>query len=206
MFTWQTSLKALSGAVSYLDIDHHDSLLTSVSWFYLDLFFLFVKFGQRCYCPFDDLVFFRFLEWTCGTMNLMWWMHWKVLLYLWYVSLQYHVIQLVNFLMTLWLILIFIIFQAASNGKYVDSCLGMLVSNFTPPYHILDKLTLPYGMERKQQVLSRVHAALKSIADLVPLAPLRLLPIVVQRMPMVHNKQERVSLIWHFCSIICMIY
>lgn len=69
----------------------------------------------------------------------------------------------------------------------------MLVSNFTPPNYILDKLNLPYGMERKQQVLSRVHASLKSIADLVPLAPLRLFPIVVQRLPMVHNKHERVS-------------
>ena len=86
-----------------------------------------------------------------------------------------------------------IMFQAASNGKYVDSCLTMLVSNFTPPSYFLDKLKEPHGLERKHQVLSRVHAALKSIFDLVPLAPTRLLPIVVQRMPTVHNKHERVS-------------
>ena len=87
----------------------------------------------------------------------------------------------------------FIIFQAASDGKYVDSCLTMLVSNFTPPSYFLDKLKEPHGTERKHQVLSQVHAALKSISDLVPLAPMRLLPIVLQRMPTVHNKHERVS-------------
>lgn len=88
-----------------------------------------------------------------------------------------------------------IIFQAAANGKYVDSCLTMLVGNFTPPFYILDKLTQPHVIERKHQVLSRVHGALNNIADLVPLAPMRLLPIVIQRMPTVRNNQERVSLV-----------
>lgn len=37
ILTWQTSLKALSGAVSYIDIAHHESLLASVSCFYMDL-------------------------------------------------------------------------------------------------------------------------------------------------------------------------
>ncbi|KAL5820962.1 hypothetical protein ACOSQ3_022844 [Xanthoceras sorbifolium] len=133
----ETSLRALSGAVSYLDSVHHDSLLTSI-------------FGMSMWNYEPDVM----------------------------DALKGLIISL-----------------AASNGKYIDSCLSMLVSNFTPPNHILDKLTLPYGLERKHQVLSRVHAGLKNIADLVPLAPLRLLPIVVQRMPTVHNKHERLKMI-----------
>ncbi|KAH9710482.1 RNA polymerase I specific transcription initiation factor RRN3 protein [Citrus sinensis] len=126
-----TSLKALSGAVSYIDISHHESLLVSI-------------FGMSMWNSDPDI------------MDAM-----KGLI-------------------------------AASDGKYVDSCLTMLVSNFTPPSYFLDKLKEPHGIERKHQVLSRVHAALKSISDLVPLAPMRLLPIVLQRMPTVHNKHERV--------------
>ncbi|KAK0604176.1 hypothetical protein LWI29_012855 [Acer saccharum] len=133
----ETSLKALSGAVSYLDSVHHDSLLTSI-------------FGMNMWNYEPDVM----------------------------DALKGLIISL-----------------AASNGKYIDSCLSMLVSNFTPPYFILDKLTLPYGLERKHQVLSRVHAALKNIADLVPLAPLRLLPIVVQSMPNAKHKPERLKMI-----------
>lgn len=59
----------------------------------------------------------------------------------------------------------------------------MLVSNFTPPYSFVDTLTQPRGLAKKEQVLSRVHSALKHIADLVPLAPSILSPIVSQRMP-----------------------
>lgn len=75
------------------------------------------------------------------------------------------------------------ILQAASNGKHVNSCLEMLVSNFTPPYYFVDILKQPRGLARKDQVLSRVHSAFKHIADLVPLAPTILSPIVSQRMP-----------------------
>ncbi|KDO67299.1 hypothetical protein CISIN_1g0416051mg, partial [Citrus sinensis] len=133
----ETSLKALSGAVSYIDISHHESLLVSI-------------FGMSMWNYDPDIM----------------------------DALKGLIISL-----------------AASSGKYVDSCLTMLVGNFTPPSYFLDKLKEPHGLERKHQVLSRVHAALKSIFDLVPLAPMRLLPIVVQRMPTVHNKHERLKLI-----------
>ena len=79
--------------------------------------------------------------------------------------------------------------QAAANGKYVDLCLDMLVRNFLPPHYFPESLKQPRGLDRKDQVLSRVHAALKDIADLVPLAPLRLSPIVIQRMPNVFSKE-----------------
>jgi len=82
--------------------------------------------------------------------------------------------------------------QAASNGKYIDWCLEMLVKHFVPPFYLIDSLNNENGIDRKNKVLSRVHAALKEIADLVPLAPLRLCPIVVQNMPNVFSK-ERVS-------------
>ena len=84
-------------------------------------------------------------------------------------------------------LLIFSILQAASNGKYVDPCLEMLVGNFTPPHFFTDMLKQPRGISRKDQVLSRVHSSLKVVADLVPLSPMRLLPIVIQRKP-------------HYCS------
>ncbi|KAE9614562.1 putative RNA polymerase I specific transcription initiation factor RRN3, armadillo-like helical [Lupinus albus] len=83
-----------------------------------------------------------------------------------------------------------IISLAASNGKYIDWCLEMLVKNFVPPY--FDLLKHENGLDKKNKVLSRVHAALKDIADLVPLAPLRLSPIVVQRMPSVFSKEPEI--------------
>lgn len=77
----------------------------------------------------------------------------------------------------------FTILQASSNGKYVDSCLEMLVSSFTPPFSFLDILKQPRGIAKKDQVLSRVHLALKHISDLVPLAPSKLCPIISRKMP-----------------------
>ncbi|XP_021907753.1 RNA polymerase I-specific transcription initiation factor RRN3 [Carica papaya] len=79
---------------------------------------------------------------------------------------------------------------AVSSEKYLDSCLEMLVSNFMPPYYFLDKLTMPRGLAQKYEVLSRVHTALQKISDLVPLVPLRLLPIIAQRMPTIHKKDN----------------
>ena len=75
------------------------------------------------------------------------------------------------------------ILQASSNGKYVESCLEMLVSSFTPPFSFIDMLKQPRGIAKKDQVLSRVHLALKHIADLVPLAPSKLCPIISRKMP-----------------------
>lgn len=97
-----------------------------------------------------------------------------------------------------WSHLIFLFFcnfmleQAASSGKYVDSCLDMLIKNFVPPYSYLALLKQPRGLSRKDQVLSRVHSALESISHLVPLAPMRLLSLVIQRMPR-QNDNEAVS-------------
>lgn len=82
-----------------------------------------------------------------------------------------------------------VVIQAASNGKYLDACLDMLVCNFLPPPTIFPFLSQPRGHARKKEVLDRVHSALQSIADLVPLAPLRLLPIILHRMPRVHAKE-----------------
>ncbi|KAK7278977.1 hypothetical protein RJT34_24018 [Clitoria ternatea] len=82
-----------------------------------------------------------------------------------------------------------IISLAASNGKYVDWCLEMLVKHFVPPFYLVELVKKEKGIDRKNNVLSRVHAALQEITDLVPLAPLRLSPIVVQRMPSVFSQQ-----------------
>ncbi|KNA19733.1 hypothetical protein SOVF_058790 [Spinacia oleracea] len=83
-----------------------------------------------------------------------------------------------------------IVSLASSSGKYVDSCLDMLVCNFTPPKRFVEALKWPHGVAKKDHVLSRVHSALEFIAGLVPLAPSRLLPIVLQRMPKVFNNVQ----------------
>ncbi|XP_023007143.1 RNA polymerase I-specific transcription initiation factor RRN3-like [Cucurbita maxima] len=79
---------------------------------------------------------------------------------------------------------------AVSSGKYVDSCLDMLVNNFMPPHYYMDLLKKPHGLIRKDEVFSRVHTALKDISDLVPLAPLRLEQIVVNKMQRVFFKES----------------
>ncbi|XP_057997296.1 uncharacterized protein LOC110645367 isoform X2 [Hevea brasiliensis] len=127
-----TSLKALSGAVSYIDNVHHDSLLNSI-------------FGMSM--------------WNYGP-------------------------DVMDALLEL------IISLAASNGKYIDSCLDMLVGNFMPPMYFVDALKQPRGQKKKEQVLSRVHTALEDIATLVPMAALRLSSIVVHRMPTTFFKKS----------------
>ncbi|KAF5745539.1 RNA polymerase I-specific transcription initiation factor rrn3 [Tripterygium wilfordii] len=127
-----TSLKALSGAVSHIDMICHSSLLSSI-------------FGMSM--------------WNYGP-------------------------DMLDALLEL------VISLAASNAKLLDSCLDMLVSNFMPPYYLLDALKEPRGLAKKEQVLSRVHTALKDIAALVPLVPMRLPPIVAQRMPSVYKKDH----------------
>ncbi|XP_077210442.1 RNA polymerase I specific transcription initiation factor RRN3 protein [Tasmannia lanceolata] len=126
-----SSLRALSGAVSDIDIVHHESLLSSI-------------FGMSIWSHGQDVM---------------------------------------DALVEL------IICLAASSGKFVDACLDILVSNFLPPPNILYFLRLPQGIARKEEVLGRVHSALQAIADLVPLAPLRLLPIIIQRMPKLPAKE-----------------
>lgn len=63
------------------------------------------------------------------------------------------------------------------------------MKNFVPPFYLSNLLKQANGVDRKNKVLSRLHAAFKEIADLVPLAPLRLSPIVVQRMPSIFSKE-----------------
>ncbi|XP_024963755.1 RNA polymerase I-specific transcription initiation factor rrn3 [Cynara cardunculus var. scolymus] len=81
---------------------------------------------------------------------------------------------------------------ATSNGKYVDLCLDMLVCNFIPPINFLEILKQPRGLAKKDQILGRVHSALKGIADLVPLAPSRLEQIVRERVPSAHSKDAQI--------------
>ncbi|PSS23849.1 RNA polymerase I-specific transcription initiation factor like [Actinidia chinensis var. chinensis] len=80
---------------------------------------------------------------------------------------------------------------AASSGQYTDSCLDMLVSNFTPPRSFVEFLKKP---RRKGQVLYHVHSALQGIANLLPLAPLRLEDAIVHKMPNVYSKEPLIVL------------
>ncbi|CAJ1949485.1 unnamed protein product [Sphenostylis stenocarpa] len=129
-----TTLKALSGSVSYIDSVHHESLLFAVS---------------------------RMSLWNYGT-------------------------EVMDALVEL------IVSLAASNGKYVDWCLEMLVKHFVPPFYLVNSLKHESRIDRKNEVLSRVHAALKEIAELVPLAPLRLSPIVIQKMPSAFSDEHEI--------------
>ncbi|XP_065855971.1 uncharacterized protein [Euphorbia lathyris] len=125
-----TSLKALAGAVSYIDNIHHNTLLDSI-------------FGMSMWSYSPDVM--------------------DALLEL-------------------------IIALAVSDGKYIDSCLDMLVSNFMPPMFLVETLKQARGLEKKEQVLSRVHTAFHDITNLVPMAASRLSSIVVDRMPTTFKK------------------
>ncbi|XP_010552505.1 PREDICTED: RNA polymerase I-specific transcription initiation factor RRN3-like isoform X1 [Tarenaya hassleriana] len=72
-----------------------------------------------------------------------------------------------------------IVSLAATSGKYLDSCLYMLINHFIPPQSFSNK-----------PPLALVHRALEDIYCLVPLAPTRLVPILAQRMPTVHKKDH----------------
>ncbi|GAB2225906.1 hypothetical protein Drorol1_Dr00021677 [Drosera rotundifolia] len=89
----------------------------------------------------------------------------------------------------------FIVSLATSSGRYVDLSLEMLVSNFTPDEsYPLIRLSEPWGVEKKEKVLSRVHGALKDISDVIPLAPSRLFKIITERMPVVFAKEAVMAL------------
>lgn len=87
------------------------------------------------------------------------------------------------------------------SGKYLHLCLDMLVRNFVPPLSFLRLLQQPRGLAKKEQVLSRVHAALKDIADLVPLAPLRLEKVIKERMPHKSSKQPWIVSLLHLLLV-----
>ncbi|KAL8124551.1 hypothetical protein AgCh_012269 [Apium graveolens] len=135
----QTSLKALSGAVSYIDFDHHKMLLSSISGMSL---------------------------WNYG-------------------------LDVLDVLVEL------VVSLAAVSGKYLHRCLDMLVRNFVPPLSFLRLLQQPRGLAKKEQVLSHVHAALKEIADLGPLAPLRLEKVIKERMPHRSSMQPWIDQVYY---------
>lgn len=87
------------------------------------------------------------------------------------------------------------------NGKYLYLCLDMLVRNFVPPISFLGLLKQPRGLAKKEQVLYRVHSALKDIADLVPLAPLRLEQIIKEKMPYKNSNQPWIVSLLSFGEI-----
>ncbi|KAL0740513.1 hypothetical protein Bca4012_082026 [Brassica carinata] len=79
---------------------------------------------------------------------------------------------------------------AATSGKYLDSCLNMLIGHFVPPRWVIDRLSQRRVIDQKFEVLSRVHEALLKISLLVPLAPSRLLPMLAQQMPKMNKKDN----------------
>ncbi|KAI3879705.1 hypothetical protein MKX03_014195 [Papaver bracteatum] len=85
--------------------------------------------------------------------------------------------------------LVDLIIRLATSG-YLDSCLDMLVTNFMPHKSFVHELNTPRAIVKKEQVLDHVHSALINITNLMPLAPLRLFPILEQWMPHISVKQE----------------
>ncbi|CAJ2634493.1 unnamed protein product [Trifolium pratense] len=125
-----TTLKGLSGVVSYINPEHHHTLMFAISNMSL---------------------------WSYAVADI-----------------NYDATHIMDAILEL------IVSLAVSKGILLDWCLEFLVKHFSPPRYIFDHLNNMDGGDRKNKVLSRVHGALKQIADLVPLAPLRLSPIVVQ--------------------------
>jgi RNA polymerase I-specific transcription initiation factor RRN3 len=134
-----TTLKALSGVVSYINPEHHDTLMFAIS-----------------------------------RMNL-----WNYV----GIDINYDATDIMDAVLEL------IVSLAVSKGVLIDWCLEILVKHFLPPRHILAYLQNVNGVDKKNKVLSRVHGALKQIADLVPLAPLRLSPLVVENLPNHYNRK-----------------
>ncbi|CAM6098884.1 unnamed protein product [Calypogeia fissa] len=112
-------------------------------------------------------------------------------------------------------LLAFVVNLASANGACVGQCMDMLVRNFLPPScglaSFLDtysKAGLMYGwlsmeqlrgeetahMAKKEDVLNRLHAAIKQIAALVPTTPLRMQPLIFKRMPHRSSAKEWILL------------
>ncbi|XP_008805454.1 RNA polymerase I-specific transcription initiation factor RRN3-like [Phoenix dactylifera] len=72
---------------------------------------------------------------------------------------------------------------AAVPDKFLDGCLHMLVSNFLPPRRLRESISQSRWLTRKKEVHSQLHLALHYIADLVPLAPMKLKDVIDKRMP-----------------------
>ncbi|KAI3928334.1 hypothetical protein MKW98_023935, partial [Papaver atlanticum] len=77
----------------------------------------------------------------------------------------------------------------ATSG-YLDSSLDMLVNNFMSHKSFVNELNQPHGIVKKDQVLDQVHSALINITNVMPLAHLRLYPVLVQWIPHISVKQE----------------
>ncbi|KAJ0262094.1 Uncharacterized protein HA466_0050850 [Hirschfeldia incana] len=88
-----------------------------------------------------------------------------------------------------------IISLAATSGKYLDSCLHMLVRHFVPPPWVIARLSQSRVSGQKQEVLTRVHKTLLKISLLVPLAPSRLFPMLSQQMPKMNKKDQDKALV-----------
>eukprot|EP00897_Mesotaenium_endlicherianum_P000844 jgi/Mesen1/10760/ME000909S10082 len=106
-------------------------------------------------------------------------------------------------------VLDFTINLVSANSGCLHLCLDMLVRNFLPPssgiptFMGVSRRGQPAGMaaiakarerkgeeiSRKPEVLKRVQATLGRIAQLVPTAHMRLLPIVLHKMP--HKRVEK---------------
>ncbi|KAG1364208.1 RNA polymerase I-specific transcription initiation factor RRN3 [Cocos nucifera] len=72
---------------------------------------------------------------------------------------------------------------AAVPDKFLNGCLHMLVGNFLPPRRLQESISQSRWLARKKEVHSQLHMALHYIADLVPLAPVKLKDVIYKRMP-----------------------
>ncbi|GMG99857.1 hypothetical protein Nepgr_001697 [Nepenthes gracilis] len=83
------------------------------------------------------------------------------------------------------------------HQSLLGSIFGMSMWNYGPD--VMDALadlimSLPRCVAKKEQVMCRVHSAFKDIADLVPLAPSRLLPIIIHKMPNIFTKEPLMAI------------
>ncbi|KAJ6808107.1 RNA polymerase I-specific transcription initiation factor RRN3-like [Iris pallida] len=107
------------------------------------------------------------------------------------INIAYHGSLLTNiFSMNIWnydfearkAVLELITSMAAVPDKFLDNCLHMLVSNFMPPRRMRVASNHMRTAE-KDKIHSELHMALHYIANMVPLAPMKLRHILDRRMP-----------------------
>ncbi|KAJ8500245.1 hypothetical protein OPV22_010797 [Ensete ventricosum] len=131
-----TALKALSGAVSKIDIVYHGSLISNI---------------------------FGLCLWNYG------------------LNARNALLELITSL-------------AAVPDKFLDGCLHMLVNNFLPPRRLRESISQSRWITRKKEVHSELHMALHYIADVVPLAPMKLKSIIEKRMPRCTDPKDMIVL------------
>lgn len=83
-----------------------------------------------------------------------------------------------------------VLYQACLPDRYLDGCLHMVVSNFSPPRRLRESITQARWAIRKNEVHQQLQEALDKITVLAPAAPRKLKDIIDKRTPRYTDPKE----------------